>query len=560
MPRRRARAVHVQEEAQVPAHSGFEPDGWRILQDAQREADTVFAQYQLSQLLATGGTPSAMARAVLDELVRNTRASAGALWLARPGARVLELVSFDVDGHEPSVEGAPDATAWGVPATFPSAVVAQQWAQESDWFAVPLEESRDLGARGLAREAIGLVALSAGPDGHLADDHARLLALVRHELATALRASQLRDMSTRDRAMLRAILDGASDAIVAVDAHRRVVRLNPAASALLDVARPVGATCEEVLGCRRPMLIAVRRAVSTTALACGERCPFEEVLSSGHPIAGREREVPGRDGPVPVAANYARMPGEGGAVGVLRDLRPTRELDDLKSSFVAAISHELRMPLALISGYVQTLLHLELDPERQRHYLEQIQDVTERLTGLVNQILEIARLDSDRLHLERKPVALAGIVARAVTELGEGMAAPPIGMQIPNTLPPVNADEQRLQQVVANLLANAVKYGGLDVTITVRARRTDDGRVVVSVMDDGPGILADERAYVFERFFRGRSAAQSVIPGSGLGLYLCRRIMEAHGGAIWLDDVATGTSVSFSLPVVLDPGPHGIDS
>jgi signal transduction histidine kinase len=180
-----------------------------------------------------------------------------------------------------------------------------------------------------------------------------------------------------------------------------------------------------------------------------------------------------------------------------------------------------------------------------------LSETTDRLTGLVNQILEIARLDSDRLRLERRPVALQAIVAEAMAELN-GTAPMKVGLDVPAGLPALDVDPDRLRQVVVNLVGNAHKYGGPVTGIGLRARVERPGWVTVTVADDGPGIPADERSLVFERFFRGRSVGQSTIRGSGLGLYLCRRIAEAHGGQIWLDDVPAGTSVSFSVPLAAE--------
>lgn len=519
---------------------------WRILEDAQRDADTMFAQYQLSQLLASGDALGMMADAVLEELVRNTGAIAGALWLARPGTSTLGLVTSPRES--PTAAGADIVPAASMPpAAFPSASAAAEWARTADWYGVPLDESRDLGSRGLQRHAIGFLALDAGTGRQVGGDHARFLSLVRHELALAFRAAQLREILVHERQMLSAILDGASDPIVAVDAASRVVRLNPAAAALLEASHPIGDHCGSVFGCHQPELVAARAPGEPAALACGERCPFGEVLAGAAPIADRERDVPGRDGPVPVAVSYARMPGDdAGAVGVLRDLRPSRELDELKSSFVAAVSHELRTPLALISGYAQTLLHIELDADRQRHYLGQIMSTTDRLSALVDQILEVVRIDSDGLRLDRRPVSVASIVRREVQDLHDGELGQRLRLDLPSDLPAVEADEAHIGQVVDNLVSNAFKYS-LGSTITIRGRARG-GEVAVSVLDDGPGIPSDERDLVFERFFRGRAVAQSRTPGSGLGLFLCRRIVEAHGGRIWLDPVPNGTSISFSLP------------
>lgn len=525
---------------------------WRVLEDAQRDADTMFAQYQLSQLLVSGDALGSMADAVLEELARNTGAVAGALWLVRPDATALGIVASrrgsplaeDADRAVPPSDTPPEA--------FASAAAAADWAHGAGWYGVLLDESRDRGSSSFERQPIGFLALDAGTGRQLGADHARFLALVRHELALAFRAAQLREVLGRERQMLSAIFDGASDAIVAVDGASRVVRLNPAAAALLTTSDPMGQPCWNVLQCHGTGFVEVRPPAAAAALACGDRCPFAQVLDGAAPITGREREVPGRDGPVPVAVSYARMPGDdAGAVGVLRDLRSSRELDELKSSFVAAVSHELRTPLALISGYAQTLLHMELDADRRRHYLEQLLSASDRLAALVDQILEIARLDSDRLRLDRRPISIASLIRSEVVDRHDadhrgGELDGWLRLDLPSGLPAVEADGVRIGQVVDNLVGNASKYaGGSPVTIRGRAQ---DGQVVISVLDDGPGIPPAERELVFERFFRGRAVAQSRTPGSGLGLFLCQRIVEAHGGRIWLDDVARGTSVSFSLP------------
>jgi len=510
-----------------------EQDRWRILDDAQLEADTMFAQYQMSQLLASGDHLGTIVDAVLEELLRSTDARIAALWLAEPGGADLALVSMQEESAAPVAERP-------VPSSFRSPIEAHDWARSRRWPAVTLDQVHDSGERGLERETVGFIAVGPGGSGRSVDYPGRFLGLVRHELATAFRAAQVRETLARERAVLSAILDGASDPILAVDGSRMVVRLNRAAIDLLGPAARTGDPCDVVLGCRLPG--------AGAALRCGERCPFEEILGGGASIVRREREVDARSGAVPVAGNYARMSDAPGAVAVFRDLRPAREVDELKANFVAGVSHELRTPLALIGGYVQTLLRFDPEPGQRRHYLDQIERTTARLTGLVNQLLEINHLDSDRLRLERVPVVLDALVADVVEVLVESGIGPQIGTRIPTDLPPFDADPERLGQVVSNLLANAAKYGGAGATVVVVARMHGE-EVLVSVVDDGPGIPADERDRMFERFQRGKGVSQSRVPGSGLGLYLCRRIIEAHGGRIWFDDVEVGTSVSFTLPI-----------
>jgi len=518
--------------------AALEADRWRSFEDAQREADTMFAQYQLSQLLASGAAVAELGTAVLDELRRHDDAWAGALWLTQPGGGPLVLVASAFDGAAPA--RAPDAP----PAEIADAPAAARWCSVSGWAGVALEESHDTG-EGFEQHTVGFVALAPRrPRG--AGELPSFLPRVRHELAMAFRAAQLREDLAGERSLLSAILDGATDAIVAVDVHGRVVRLNQAALALLDVSPDeVPGPCREVLGCTRP-----RAGSDGHPLRCGPRCPFSEVLAGAPPIVGREQTVIGRhDEEIPVVASYAPMTGAGaGAVAVLRDLRAARALDELRSTFVAAVSHDLRTPLALITAYVDTLLGLDLDEEARRRAVEGIGNAAGRLTSLVNEILDVAHLEGDRIALRRAPASLSAIASRIAAEFGDAPGTPPIDLLLPPDLPVVDVDADRIAQVLDNLVANAAKHGGPEGRISIGAS-VRDRRVVVSVEDQGPGIDVAERDEVFERFYRGRQARKGNTPGSGLGLYVCRRLVEAHGGEIWVDDRERGTSISFTLPI-----------
>ncbi len=534
--------------------AALEADRWRSFEDAQREADTMFAQYQLSQLLASGGSVAELSAAVLDELLRHDEAQAGALWLTPPGGGLLTLVAA-APGPGASGPGAPAAVARAaaeeepaeaVPPQLEDVAAATSWCRGAGWAGVPLEESRDTGD-GFEQRTVGFVALQRGA----ADDAGvplRFLPRVRHELAIAFRAAQLRETLAHERSLLAAILDGATDAIVAVDEGRRVVRLNRAALALLDASPETAPTpCHELFGCDRP-----RPDGAAPQLRCGTHCPFEEVLAGAPPIVGREQTVLGRGGEeIPVVASYAPMSGpDAGAVAVLHDLRGARALDELRSSFVAAVSHDLRTPLALITAYVDTLLGLELDAPERRRAIEGIGKAAARLAALVDEILDVAHLESSRIALRRQPTSLAAIVSRVTAEFADAPGIPPIEVALPGDLPPVDVDADRIAQVLDNLVTNAAKYGRTSAPITIRAAQQERS-VVVSVEDQGVGIAPAERDQVFERFYRGRGARDAGVPGSGLGLYVCRRLVEAHGGEIWVDDRPRGTAIAFTLPVAV---------
>ena len=521
--------------------ANLEVERRRAFDESQREADAMFAQYQLSQLLASGDDLAKLAPAVLAEVARTSGAAGAALWLAAPARRTLHRVA----ALDPAIDTRSDGSAdeAELPVSFADPAAAGRWAAQAGWFGVPLEESRALGVGGAGHVALGYLAIRPVAGQALDPGHARYLGLVRRELALAFRAAQLRGALLHERATLAAILDGASDAIIAVDSDGRITRLNRAAARLVGAAERegIGATCEAFLGCLPG---------DASGRGCGRTCPFQEVLAHGRPLVREQLVAAADNAAIPVAASYARMSGAPpGAVAVLRDLRGVRALDTLKSSFVATISHELRTPLALISGHSQSLLHLGLDAPTSRHHLERIGDAVDRLSGLVDDVIDVSRLESDQLQLDRAPVELEGLLRAFVAEQGELAGAPPIRLIVPD-LPKVDVDARRIRQVLANLAANTRKYAGPGASITIRARHLAPDSVVVTFADDGEGIDGAEQAQVFDRFFRGGRVRKSRIPGSGLGLYVCRRLVEAHGGWIRLDTTRQGLSISFRLPVL----------
>jgi signal transduction histidine kinase len=353
----------------------------------------------------------------------------------------------------------------------------------------------------------------------------------------------------REQTLLAAILDGAGEGSLAVDSHRRVVRMNRAAISLLGGRGPgAGATCADVLSCG-----------TGPEVRCGPRCRVEEVLREPPGHAETELAVPAGDaGEIPVAASFSAMDGAGsGAVVVLRDLRAERAAEELRASFLAAVSHELRTPLALISGHVDSLLDLGLDPAEERHAVERIGHAAARLQALVDELLDLTQLEHASLALHRSRVEVAELLDSLSSGLAEWPGMPTICVDVPADLPAVRADATRIGHVLVNLVDNARRYGGPGA-IDVRARH-HRGTVVVTVEDAGAGIPADERPLVFDRFYRGRAARANHPGGTGLGLHVCRRLVEAHGGRIWVEPDPGRSAVSFSLPVSRRARATGID-
>jgi len=240
----------------------------------------------------------------------------------------------------------------------------------------------------------------------------------------------------------------------------------------------------------------------------------------------------------------------GRAIGrglLLRDVTREHELDEFKTTLLAAVSHEVRTPLAAIKGYASTLLQQDVvwSPEDQRHFLETISSEADRLARLVSNLLDLSRQEAGLLLLNRRPTGVQDLVTETIKRLSHPGVR--VALHIPDGLPQVNVDSARIEVVLHNLVANALAYGAGEVCIT--AERRDD-TVIVSVLDNGPGIDPDELPHVFERFYRARHGRQQRSGGTGLGLAICKAFIEAHGGSIWAESSGQGTTISFSLPLV----------
>jgi signal transduction histidine kinase len=245
--------------------------------------------------------------------------------------------------------------------------------------------------------------------------------------------------------------------------------------------------------------------------------------------------------------------------------------DDLAGSplaeTVSLVSHELRTPLTLIKGYVATLLHLpNLTDEEREHYLRGIEQANTRLTDLVDNILDMTTIDSGRLTLHLSEGYLDALVRRTVRQMQAQTDEHLLRVHSPRPLPPLPFDSGRMEQVLSNLVGNAIKYspegGVIDVTLGVAADWSDLGRpwpaegpatgalAYVRVCDQGSGIAAEDLPHLFTKFHRGSRREHRAMRGVGIGLYICRAIIEAHGGAIWAGNRPEGGSCfTFCLPI-----------
>jgi two-component system phosphate regulon sensor histidine kinase PhoR len=240
-----------------------------------------------------------------------------------------------------------------------------------------------------------------------------------------------------------------------------------------------------------------------------------------------------------------------GVVLVFHDLTRLKQLEKTRTEFVANVSHELRTPLSLIKGCVETLLDgAKDDPAVATRFLQIIQKHTDRLVFLIEDLLVISRLESGQVALDRRAVSLRPLVERTLNDLKARAEEREVSLanEVPEGLCAF-ADAERLQQVLYNLVDNAIKYGRQRGQVLVTGRPGQPNEVELSVQDDGPGIPPGSQERIFERFYRVDRARSPEQGGTGLGLAIVKHIVQSHGGRVWVkSELEKGAAFYFTLP------------
>jgi PAS domain S-box-containing protein len=235
---------------------------------------------------------------------------------------------------------------------------------------------------------------------------------------------------------------------------------------------------------------------------------------------------------------------------LLHDITPDRELDRMRAGLISTVSHELRTPLASIKGYATTLLadDVQWDRDSQNEFLNIISDESDHLSNLVNNILDLSRIDAGVLRLERVQCNIEEIIQRTAKQAH--FSGNRFKVQVAAGLPPFYADPLRVEAVLRNLFENALKYGGEKVSVEVDVQKQDES-ILFRVSDDGPGIPAEESTRIFESFYRVDDSLTRLEGGAGLGLAICQGLVRAHGGKIWVEPQEKGACIAFTIPLKL---------
>jgi PAS domain S-box-containing protein len=396
-------------------------------------------------------------------------------------------------------------------------------------------------------EVVGIIYIfRAYPTAFTADDR-NLLASFAGQAAIAAYNARLYQQTTQEKRRLDALLESSADGLLIMDAAHRIQRFNRALSKL------TGWSAADVIGQRHDDVLRWARVQTGPDLAQAE--------AGGWPLSHNptplyvEGELRKSDaGLFPAGVTYAPLfDREARLVNIIasvRDITKFREAEELKSTFISIISHELRTPVALIKGYAETLRRDDArwDPATVRDSLDVIVEESDRLAELIDNLLDASRFQAGALRLNMADVALDRLAQRLVEKFRTQTNKHTLSAEFPLDFPVILGDETRLTQVLSNLLSNAIKYAPNGGAIVVRGVAKPNA-VVVSVSDEGSGIAAPDLPRVFDRFYRVDSDLTKRVKGTGLGLYLTKAVVEAHNGQIWVESQPDqGTTFSFRLP------------
>jgi PAS domain S-box-containing protein len=350
------------------------------------------------------------------------------------------------------------------------------------------------------------------------------------QAAVAVANARLFEAAEQGRQRLAAILASTPDAVIVTDRNARVLLLNPAAEATFGLSGKGG------LGQLVANLIPSPELVKLlTGVLSGSTVEVE--MGAGKTLYASASSIISADGSVL------------GRVCVLRDVTHFKEVDLMKSEFVATVSHDLRAPLTFMRGYATMLPMVGSLNDKQREFTEKIIIGIEQMTNLIDDLLDLGRIEAG-VGLSREPCRMDLLIASAVDGLkpqaaNKGLS---VTVEVPPEMPALSGDSTLLRQAISNLVENAIKYTLAGGQVAVRAS-TDAEKFTLTVTDTGVGISPADQTHLFEKFFRVKQRGSTQVKGSGLGLAIVKSIVERHGGRVWLDSkLGKGSTFSFEIP------------
>jgi len=540
----------------------------QALQDLTAERDRLDALYRIASQVASSLDVGQVLHRTLETVAQVTGADQGFILLIDTQTDTLvRRAAFGVPVHIP-ISGLPTRfrrgeglAGWVLAHNRPALI--SELSADPRWVPGPEGQEQKSGLAvpiGVAGETLGVMLLFSTTSGHFTEDHLRLVEAAAAQIANAVNNAALYDLIRQQAedlgAMLKqqqveaaksqAILDGVADGVLFADASGRIILFNPAAERILEIPRQqaVGRSIREMLGLYGVEGRKWLAALEDWATHPADRTPEDFVAER---LQLGDRVVSVHASPVIRGTEYL------GTVSVFRDITAEVEADRAKSEFISTVSHELRTPMTSIKGYADLLMLGMAGPlsDQQKHFIGIIRNNAERMVALVNDLLDISRIESGRVQLDLRAVHIHEVVGQVVGTLQGRAQNKNIVLQVDvsENLPPVWGDSNRVAQILTNLISNAIQYTPPGGRVTISAHLNGD-MLEVSVTDTGIGISKEDQRKIFDRFFRADDPLVQETPGTGLGLPITASLVQMHGGQIWVEsELGEGSTFTFTLPL-----------
>ena len=535
--------------------------------ELRRERDRVEAMYRIASELSTSLDLDQVMNQALQLLQQEVGSTEGLIMLIDPASEYL-VIRAAVGRSTPVPRGGlgtrlqRDAGLAGWVLAHREAAVVPDTSQDERWTDLP---GMDYPARAAlavplttGEDVLGVLFLYHDQRGYFNESHLTLVSATGRQVSMAINNAELyrliTDQAERLGGMLRrqqeessrnkAILESIADGVLVNDVRGRVILMNAAAERILE-ARAESALGQDVRNFFGAADAEGRQqavyAVNALLQASDEPRSIQDQLHMGDRIVSTSVS--------PVLTDRRDLLG---LVTVLRDVTREAEADRAKSEFVSTVSHELRTPMTSVKGYTNLLVTGAVGElnEAQQGFLNIIEENADRLTVLIDDLLDISRIETGRIELALDAIQIGEVIESVVASLATQIRQRGLELHVDVSpeLPLIMGDRGRLVQILLNLLGNAVLYTNQGGRIGVEVRVVDSA-IAIAVSDSGIGISPDDIGKVFDRFYRGESSRVQECQGTGLGLAIVKSFVEMHGGRIWVESVlGKGSTFTFTLP------------
>lgn len=548
----------------------------QVNRDLTVERDRLNVLYLVMRELSSSLEPEQSLDHTLPEICRVVEAQQGYILLHDAATETFEYAA--VEGQPPDYDGRPfpsprigdridyrrDTGLIGWLTSRQSSLRVGDLQGERHWQIIANQDCWHRSALAAplvtGHDTVGAILLYHAEPEHFTPEHQRMLDTIASQVAAALSNAEmfrlLREAAERLSKMLRAqqleaaksqaILEGVADGVMVTDASGEIILFNAAAERILQIERTdiIGRSVSQmsgILGLAGTSWSELTARWGQGSAQVGEDVLYDEQLEI------EERVISMRVAPV------TRQGAFEGTVAVFRDITKDVEVDRMKSEFVSSVSHELRTPMTSIKGYIDLLYSGMAGPvsDEQKRFLQIVKTNADRLTLLVNDLLDISRIETGRLRLSIEAVDPVNVINTVIANhLPETVRREQkLTCAIEGLLPHVSADPARMIQILTNLVSNAIYYTPAGGTITI-STEVIGGFLHIHVQDTGVGIKEEDKAKLFSRFFRADTPLVQARSGTGLGLTIVKSIVELHGGEIWFESTfGQGSRFSFCLPL-----------